>query len=45
MLSGLIAGAIILVTIAFFSGFLTSMFQGVGNCIDFNSNTTCSAGF
>jgi len=45
LLGGLIAGAIVLVTIAFFSGFLTSMFQNIGYCVDFTDTTTCDPGW
>ena len=42
MLSGLIALAIIAVGVAFFSGALESMFGGIGDCIDFDSTTSCA---
>jgi Flp pilus assembly pilin Flp len=41
MLSGLIAGGILLVGAIVFKGPLTSMATGIGNCIDFNASTTC----
>ncbi len=44
MLGGLIVIAILGVTTAL-SGDLTNMIKGIGNCIDFNSATTCSAPF
>ena len=42
MLGGLIAGAILLVGVLVFSGALTSMATGIGECIDFDGLTTCS---
>jgi Flp pilus assembly pilin Flp len=41
LLGGLIAVAI-MGAVAFLSGALSSMFTGIGNCIDFNSGTTCA---
>ncbi len=41
MLGGLIAAAILAVGILAFSGTLSSMATGIGNCIDFNKSTTC----
>ena len=45
MLSGLIAAAIVAVGTLVYSGALTSMATGIGNCIDFSSATACSPGF
>ena len=45
MLSGLIAAAIVAVGILAFSGALTSMAGGISDCIDFDSGTSCTAGF
>lgn len=45
MLGGLIAAAIVAVGILLFSGALTSLFTGIGDCIDFDSATACSPGF
>jgi Flp pilus assembly pilin Flp len=41
MLGGLIALAIIGVVI-FLTGAIEDMAEGIGNCIDFNSGTTCA---
>ncbi len=41
MLGGLIALAIIAVGALAFSGALDSMANGIGNCIDFDSGTSC----
>ncbi len=41
MLGGLIAAAILAVGVLAFSGALSSMATGIGNCIDFNKSTTC----
>jgi Flp pilus assembly pilin Flp len=41
MLGGLIALAIIGVGIAAFTGALTGLFQGIGDCIDFDSASNC----
>ena len=45
MLSGLIAAAIVAVGILIYSGALTSMANGISDCIDFDSGTPCAAGF
>lgn len=42
MLGGLIALAIIAVGVLALSGALTSMFGGIGDCIDFDSGTSCA---
>lgn len=42
MLGGLIALAIIAVGTLAFSGALTSMATGIGDCIDFKKSTTCN---
>jgi len=42
MLGGMIALAIIGVALVAFQGALTSMATGIGNCIDFNTGTTCA---
>lgn len=43
MLSGLIAATLVgLAVLAAYSGALTSMATGIGNCIDFNSGTACN---
>jgi Flp pilus assembly pilin Flp len=41
MLGGLIALAIIGVSVAAFSGALTSLIDGIGTCIDFDASTNC----
>ena len=42
MLSGLIALGLIAVGALAFSGPLTDMATGIGNCIDFKSSTSCA---
>jgi Flp pilus assembly pilin Flp len=42
MLSGLIALGLIAVGALAFSGPLTDMATGIGDCIDFKSSTTCA---
>ena len=43
MLGGLIALALIAASLGlFFGGALSSMASGIGNCIDFNSSTSCA---
>ena len=42
MLGGLIALGITAVGLALFSGAIEAMFTGIGNCIDFDSGTTCA---
>jgi Flp pilus assembly pilin Flp len=45
LLGGLIAATLIAVaTLAAYTGALQSMATGIGNCIDFNSTTTCEIG-
>jgi Flp pilus assembly pilin Flp len=41
MLGGLIALAIIGVGILALTGALNDLFGGIGNCVDFDSTTTC----
>ena len=41
MLGGLIAAAMLAVGVLVFSGALTSMADGISNCIDFKKATTC----
>jgi len=41
MLGGLIAFAILIVGTLVLTGALTSLFTGIGNCIDFNGGTIC----
>ena len=45
MLSGLIAAAIVAVGVLLFTGALTSLITGIGNCIDFKASTPCTPGF
>lgn len=45
MLSGLIAAAIVAVGILVYSGALTDMANGIGDCIDFDGATACNPGF
>ena len=45
MLGGLIAAAIVAVGILVYQNGLTSMAQGIQNCIDFKQSTSCSPGF
>ena len=42
MLGGLIALAIIAVGVLAFSGAITDMTTGIGECIDFKASTPCS---
>ena len=41
MLSGMIAAALVLVVLLVLTGALESMFEGVGNCIDWDDSTNC----
>ena len=41
MLSGLIAATLVLVTFLALTGALEAMFEGVGNCIDWDDSTNC----
>jgi Flp pilus assembly pilin Flp len=41
MLGGLIAAAMVAVGVLVFTGALTSMADGISNCIDFKKSTTC----
>jgi len=46
MLSGLIAAALVAVlALGVLTGAVTGMANGVSDCVDFNSATTCAAGF
>jgi Flp pilus assembly pilin Flp len=45
MLAGLIAAAIVAVGIIAYQTGLTSMGNGIRDCIDFKSSTTCAPGF
>jgi Flp pilus assembly pilin Flp len=44
MLGGLIAAAIVAVLVLFTDA-IETMITGIGNCIDFNSATSCDPGF
>jgi Flp pilus assembly pilin Flp len=41
MLGGLLAGAIVAVSYLVLTGAIDSMFTGIGNCIDWQGDTTC----
>ena len=42
LLAGAIAAAIVLISAGVLTGALNSMAQGIANCIDFDSGTSCS---